>query len=167
MIPKTRIGSLGHVEVEVPIDSLAGQTLDGRFALRTLLGAGSFGAVYEALEVAADRAVAVKVLHRHKRADREVAGRFVREARVLAALRHPAIVEVIDAGETSDGLLFLVTELLEGKNLHQEMQARRLGDERRQVGGDEIVDPRLVVSTIDEHLVPRCQQRAERAIRAL
>jgi serine/threonine-protein kinase len=65
------------------------------------------------------REVAVKVIHRHLRDEREVKERFYREAKAVAKLRHPNIVEVYDVSEPEDLERYLVVELVRGKTLRQ------------------------------------------------
>lgn len=94
-----------------------GEILDGRYELRALLGVGMSGAVYEAFQRYTHRSVAVKVLHQQLLHDPEAVARFLREARALNAVAHPAIVEVIDAGETREEWPYVVLELLRGRSL--------------------------------------------------
>lgn len=94
-----------------------GTVLSGRYRLEELLGGGGFGQVYAAVDQALGRRVAVKVLTlRDEWADVERAerqGRFRREAVAVAALAHPNVATVHDAGE-HEGRPFLVMELLAG-----------------------------------------------------
>jgi serine/threonine protein kinase len=92
-----------------------GQRLSGRYALEVLLGSGGMGEVWRALDEELDRPVAVKVL-REVFADPELAKRFRREARIAARLQHPGITVVHDVG-SDDGRLFMVMELLHGRDL--------------------------------------------------
>jgi eukaryotic-like serine/threonine-protein kinase len=93
----------------------AGLKLSGRYALETLLGSGGMGEVWRGVDEQLDRPVAVKVLQEHL-ADPELAGRFRREARIAARLRHPGITVVHDVG-SDNGHLFIVMELLYGRDL--------------------------------------------------
>ncbi|MCA8955653.1 MAG: serine/threonine protein kinase [Planctomycetes bacterium] len=96
---------------------LEGRILLGRYRLGACIGLGAMGAVYEAHDARLGRTVAVKVMHPGLGPDATRRARFAREARVLAALRSPAIVPVHDQGETEDGLYFLVMDRLEGISL--------------------------------------------------
>jgi hypothetical protein len=93
----------------------AGLKLTGRYALQTLLGSGGMGEVWRGVDEQLDRPVAVKVLREHL-ADPELAGRFRREARIAARLQHPGITVIHDVG-SDDGQLFIVMELLHGRDL--------------------------------------------------
>jgi len=75
------------------------------------------GEVYRARQLSMDREVAIKVLRRQFAKDREATGRFLREVRVVSQLTHPNTVTVYDSGQTGDGLLYIVMELLAGRLL--------------------------------------------------
>ena len=94
-----------------------GEVLDGKYQVIRELGRGAMGVVYEALHLALGRRVAVKTLLEEVSADPQVGARFEREARAASAIGHPNIVDVFDLGRTSDGLLFMVMELLDGESL--------------------------------------------------
>lgn len=92
------------------------QLLDGKYELSGVLGRGATGEVYRARHVALDRALAIKVLHRHVVADPDAVRRFRREARAAARLEHPNVVRVLDFGD--DGATFyIVMEHLAGPSL--------------------------------------------------
>ncbi len=81
------------------------------------LGHGGMATVYRALDRRLGREVALKIIHRHLREHRDVASRFVVEARASAKLKHPGIVEVYDVSEETDAERFLVVELVRGETL--------------------------------------------------
>jgi serine/threonine protein kinase len=80
------------------------------------LGAGGMGEVYRARDIKLERGVAIKVLPEELTQDRERLRRFEREAKLLAALNHPAIAHLYGFEEES-GTSFLVMELVEGETL--------------------------------------------------
>jgi eukaryotic-like serine/threonine-protein kinase len=90
------------------------------------IGHGGMATVYRALDKRLDREVAVKVIHPHLRDSKEVVSRFNTEARAVAKLRHPNIVEVFDVSETDDEEQYLVVELVRGTTLRKVLQAKRV-----------------------------------------
>ena len=100
-----------------PADPLVGHTLDGKYRLEEQLGIGGMGTVYRARHLLIDRPVAVKVLNRLFVEDEAARTRFRREARAAGRLQHPNAVTVTDFGESQDGYVYLVMELLEGRTL--------------------------------------------------
>jgi tRNA A-37 threonylcarbamoyl transferase component Bud32 len=93
------------------------QVIAGRFRVECELGRGGMGTVYRASHLGLERIVAVKVLKPEFCADREVAERFMREARTMARLRHPRAAMIFDAGHLADGRPFIVMEYVEGSTL--------------------------------------------------
>jgi serine/threonine-protein kinase len=91
----------------------------GRYRILEQLGQGGMSVVYKGLDTALDREVAVKVLHPHLAGKEESRKRLAREAKAVARLHHPNILEVFDfaAAEASDA--YIVTEYIRGKTLRQ------------------------------------------------
>ncbi|MGV9693162.1 tetratricopeptide repeat protein [Streptomyces sp. NPDC003444] len=101
--------------------------IQGRYRLHEVIGRGGMGEVWRATDEALGRRVAVKCLkplgpQQDPHSRDVVRERFRREARVAAALQHRGITVVHDFGEY-EGVLFLVMELLEGRNLSQLLAA--------------------------------------------
>jgi tRNA A-37 threonylcarbamoyl transferase component Bud32/tetratricopeptide (TPR) repeat protein len=97
--------------------------IQSRYRLLDLIGRGGMGEVWRARDESLGRHVAVKCLkplgaHHDQAFTRVLRERFRREARVAAALQHRGVTVVHDFGE-ADGVLYLVMELLEGRNLSQ------------------------------------------------
>jgi serine/threonine protein kinase len=90
----------------------------GRYALQEVLGEGGMGTVYRAQDAELEREVAVKVLRFP--GNPEWVERFRQEARTIAALEHPGIVPVHDAGTLADGRVFYVMKLVRGSRLRDE-----------------------------------------------
>lgn len=99
-----------------------GEVIDGRYELKRLLGVGMTGAVYEAHHKYTHQRVAVKVMHQQLVSDDNAVARFLREAKSVAKIGHPAIVEVLDAGETQDRMPFVCLELLHGRSMGRILQ---------------------------------------------
>src|SRR5690349_324093 len=73
--------------------------------------------VYRALDRRLERCVAVKVMHPHLRGTGEARARFAREARAVARLKHPAILEIYDYSGSDSDDAYIATELLTGPTL--------------------------------------------------
>src|SRR5690242_21964522 len=81
--------------------------------------------VYRARDRRLGREVAVKLIHAHLRENPEVAARFVSEARAVARLRHPNIVEVFDISDENEPERYLVVELVSGMTLRTPLSKHR------------------------------------------
>jgi serine/threonine-protein kinase len=97
----------------------------GRYELRGELGRGGMATVYRAYDPGFGREVAVKVLPRELLHDPSFRARFEREARIIAALEHPAIVPVYDYGEES-GQPYIVMRLMTGGSLSDRLRGGAL-----------------------------------------
>ncbi len=104
-------------------DPLIGQILDDKYRLEGLLGTGGMGSVYQATHLLIDRSVAVKVLNPRLVTDAAAKERLRREARAAGRLRHTGAVAVTDFGETANGIVYIVMELLEGISLREMLAA--------------------------------------------
>jgi len=91
-----------------------GQIFNDRYRLDSLLGQGGTGAVWLGLDTLLNRPVAVKIL---RVGTPRAADRFLREARILAALRSPGVVRILDFGTAPDGSVFMVMEYVAGLTL--------------------------------------------------
>ena len=110
------------------MEGLLGKTLDKTYRIDQLLGKGGMGAVYKAQDIALNRYVAIKVMHPHFTDDAEFRARFLQEARAIATLDHPGIVQVYAFGQDL-GLLYIVMDFIPGQTLHDWL--RQLADERK------------------------------------
>lgn len=106
------------------MDAVIGSTIDGRYRVKREIARGGMGTVFEAQQVFTGRTVALKLLHPEYGRHPGARERMLREARALGSLRHPNVVEVLDAGIDDDGQVFVVTEMLEGRTLEGIMAAR-------------------------------------------
>jgi len=99
-------------------DNLVGTVIADRYRVEAILGEGGMGRVYRARHVRVPREAAIKVLRRALIADAYAVAAFNREARNAASVGdHPNVAAVYDFGETSDGLVFLAMEFIEGETL--------------------------------------------------
>ena len=102
---------------------LEGKTLN-HYELRKLVGRGGMADVYEAMDLANQRIVAVKVF---KREDEEMLQRFIREARLMSSLHNPHLVSVLDSGASQiDGMTryYIVMPFLPGGTLRSRIRRR-------------------------------------------
>jgi serine/threonine protein kinase len=99
------------------LPAMASRLLAGRYRLQEPLGTSLMAEVHAAIDLVLDRTVVVKLLRADAHRDR-----FEREARAVAALAHPNIVDVFDYGE-EDGRPYLVFEYLPGQSLHERLAA--------------------------------------------
>jgi eukaryotic-like serine/threonine-protein kinase len=97
--------------------------LDNTYRIVEGIAAGGMGEVYRAAHLRLPRAVAIKTLQPEFAARPEWVTRFCREACVLAQLRHPNIVQVLDFNVTAGGVPYIAMELIEGKDLRAELDA--------------------------------------------
>ncbi len=101
-----------------------GTSLSGRYRLDQQIGTGGMSTVYRAFDTVLERRVAVKLMHRDMAGHPDQLERFRREARAVAQLNHPHIVQVIDAGE-DENMPYIVFEYVEGETLKDRI--RRFG----------------------------------------
>ena len=92
----------------------AGDVVGGRFEIEALAGIGGMGTVWRARDQLEGGLAALKVIHAE---GTQAAGRFLKEARLLAELSHPAIVRYVAHGAAADGTLWLAMEWLDGEDL--------------------------------------------------
>jgi tRNA A-37 threonylcarbamoyl transferase component Bud32 len=102
-----------------------GEVIDRRYRLKREIARGGAGAVFEAEHLYTTRPVAIKLLIPEQANDNETRQRLLLEARALTVARHPGIVLGLDAGETEEGVPYLVMELLEGRTLEGILAVRR------------------------------------------
>jgi serine/threonine-protein kinase len=98
-----------------------------RYELLEEVGSGGMAVVYRGRDTALDREVAVKLLHPHLAARAESRARFSREARAVARLSHPNIVEIYDYAGDAAVESFLVTEFVRGRTLRAFAEQTGLG----------------------------------------
>jgi hypothetical protein len=107
-------GTIGEVSAD-----WIGKVIDGRYVVDGVLGAGGMGMVFRARHKFTGGTLAVKVLKPELAADPEIQARFLAEARAANTIGHPNIAQVIDAGRSPDGILYLAMELLIGRSLRE------------------------------------------------
>ncbi|MFC8450188.1 Stk1 family PASTA domain-containing Ser/Thr kinase [Kitasatospora sp. NPDC057223] len=104
-------------------DPLIGTLLDGRYRVEQRIATGGMATVYRGTDTRLDRVVALKVMHPSLAGDADFTGRFIREAKAVARLSHPNVVNVFDQG--ADGAaVFLAMEYVPGRTLRDLLSDR-------------------------------------------
>src|SRR5690554_8153788 len=110
------------MEMSMPSLPRIGDLIGGRFRVLEILRTGGFGTVYRAVQENIGREVALKFLTPAIASDPINVERFRREAYHVSQLRHPNTITVFDYGQTDDGLVYMVLELLNGRGLSDVIQ---------------------------------------------
>ncbi|WP_280671977.1 MULTISPECIES: Stk1 family PASTA domain-containing Ser/Thr kinase [unclassified Kitasatospora] len=97
-------------------DPLLGALLDGRYRVEQRIAMGGMATVYRGTDTRLDRVLALKVMHPALAGDVEFTERFIREAKAVARLSHPNVVNVFDQG-ADGGVVFLAMEYVPGRTL--------------------------------------------------
>lgn len=116
-------GLLSPVQVDIVTTLLRPDEIIPGHVLLSALGYGGMGVVYQARQVRLERIVAVKTVLVYHLTDPKTLVRFQQEAKVLARLQHPNIVQAFDYGQ-HEGRLYIVMELVTGQNLDNWIAAR-------------------------------------------
>ncbi|MFJ1811098.1 MULTISPECIES: Stk1 family PASTA domain-containing Ser/Thr kinase [unclassified Streptomyces] len=104
-------------------DPLVGRLLDGRYRVEARIAVGGMATVYRAVDTRLDRVLALKVMHPALAADGSFVERFIREAKSVARLAHPNVVQVFDQG--ADGsYVYLAMEYIAGCTLRDVLRER-------------------------------------------
>ncbi|MFD3615639.1 Stk1 family PASTA domain-containing Ser/Thr kinase [Streptomyces sp. NPDC058676] len=104
-------------------DPLVGQVLDGRYRVDARIAVGGMATVYRAVDTRLDRVLALKVMHPALAADGTFVERFIREAKSVARLAHPNVVQVFDQG-TDGSYVYLAMEYVAGCTLRDVLRDR-------------------------------------------
>lgn len=107
-----------------------GHTQIAGYKILTKIGQGAMGAVYKAIQVSMDRIVAIKVLAPKYAQNERFRERFLKEARSVARLNHPNIIQGIDVGE-SNGIHYFAMEYIDGPNVNDLLKRGGAIDEAR------------------------------------
>ncbi|AJP01645.1 serine/threonine protein kinase [Streptomyces cyaneogriseus subsp. noncyanogenus] len=104
-------------------DPLVGRLLDGRYRVDARIAVGGMATVYRAVDTRLDRVLALKVMHPTLAADASFVERFIREAKSVARLAHPNVVQVFDQG-TDGAYVYLAMEYVSGCTLRDVLRER-------------------------------------------
>ena len=108
----------GSNMVTVGEDPLLGMVIEGRYRIQSVIGQGSAGTVYKAVQELIGREVAIKVLHEYLVSDEEFIKRFRQEAKASSRLSHPNIITIYDFGVIPQGNRpYIAMDLLVGTPL--------------------------------------------------
>lgn len=106
-------------------EQLIGKVLDGQYLIEAILGQGGMGIIYRARHTLLNKLIAIKVLRPHLSQNPEYKKLLMREGRAMTLFSHPNIVAVHDLRESSDGILYIVLEYIEGHTLKEELKKRQ------------------------------------------
>ncbi len=138
---------------------MTGKTL-GKYRIVERLGRGGMAEVYKAYQPGLDRYVAIKLMHGYLAEDPDFVGRFQREAKAIAALHHPHIVQMHDFDIESD-VYYMVQEYVEGGTLKTKLQEAKV--QRQTIPIQETV--RILVAICDAVDYAHQQGRIHRDIK--
>lgn len=133
----------GEIAAAAPAGLAAGQRpiVAGRYRLVEFIAEGGMGAVYTAEHVLSRKKLAIKVVHPYLCKGRQGVERFRREVSAAAAIDHPGIVQVYDAGVDDDGGFFMAMELLRGESLGDLLRREWPGMDRSVALIEEMLEP--------------------------
>ncbi|TMQ15854.1 MAG: serine/threonine protein kinase [Deltaproteobacteria bacterium] len=106
------------MNLEIDSDRMIGEVIASRYRIEARLGDGAMGTVYRARHIKVGRPFAVKVLRPSFLGSESIRRRFRREAQLAGTLHHDNIVGMVDVGETSGGMCYLVMEYAPGDTLY-------------------------------------------------
>lgn len=101
------------------------KAIKGKYEVVGVLGEGGTGIVFDAKRIADGKAVALKVMHPHLAGEKQIVGRFQREAAILKRLEGPHICPILELGEAEDdgkAVLYIVLPKLEGMSLEEVLE---------------------------------------------
>ncbi len=107
--------------------------IDGRYEVESTLGVGGMGVVLAARHKFTGAKVALKMLQPDLQLNQDAKERFLAEARTPSTIGHAGIVQVLDAGLTPEGELYLAMELLTGRTLRQALRAGLAAETSRRI----------------------------------
>ncbi|MES1165072.1 MAG: serine/threonine-protein kinase [Verrucomicrobiota bacterium] len=106
-------------------DPLIGAVVSDRYRIVRKVGEGGMGAVYQAEHAVIGKRVALKVLFADLSRRPELVARFLQEARSASRIGHENVIDISDFGQTSEGLVYIAMEFLEGQDLGRALRSER------------------------------------------
>ncbi|MCA9557714.1 MAG: protein kinase, partial [Myxococcales bacterium] len=127
-----------------PARYLLGLVLEGRFRIDGYLGGGGMSSVYRATQLSVDRSVALKIIRADLMSDAAAEARFEQEAKVVAQLAHPFVVQVYDFGratldEGGAPVFYIAMEQVDGRSLAAQVADGPLPLERAAAIGRDVL----------------------------
>jgi len=107
-------------------DPLINSVVADRYKVIKKLGEGGMGSVYLAQHTVLEKDMALKILHGEFARKQDLVERFMQEAKAASRIRHANVIEISDYGQTPDGMVFFVMEVLKGHDLHEEITRTKL-----------------------------------------
>ena len=107
----------------VDAEALISRVLDRRYRLDEVVGRGAIAFVYRATHTLIGKILAIKVIRPEHHRDPQVIARFLQEARLASAIKHPNVVDISDYGELPEGGAFFTMEYLQGQTLADRIDA--------------------------------------------
>ena len=118
----TRLHSMiAEAERRRPVEPAAGAVVGGKYGLERLVARGGMGTIWDALDTDLERHVAIKFMDPKIAANEDLRQRFTREAKAVARLRTPHVVQIYEHG-LFETVPYIVMELLEGEDLHARLK---------------------------------------------
>ncbi|HVY39089.1 MAG TPA: serine/threonine-protein kinase [Polyangia bacterium] len=106
-------------------DPLVGTVVSDRYRIVRKVGEGGMGAVYQAEHAVIGKRVALKVLFADLSRRPELVARFLQEAKSASRIGHENVIDISDFGQTSEGLVYIAMEFLEGQDLGRALRSER------------------------------------------
>jgi serine/threonine-protein kinase len=122
----------------------------GTYQIVDVVGRGGMGDVYRALHPVLERCAAIKFLRAARAGDPGLDERFVREARAIARLRHPHVVQLYDFGAYDDGY-YMILEFVEGESLDERIKRLHRAGERLPLGQSKRIADQVADALIHVH----------------
>jgi eukaryotic-like serine/threonine-protein kinase len=119
------VGKTGELTLPYGAEAAAPIILDNRYRLGTKIDTGGTGTIYKARRLLVGDDVAVKILRPELVRDNVAVERFRRHAQVAARIKHPNSVQILDFGQTPEGAVYVVQELLSGRTLRDLLRTER------------------------------------------
>ena len=103
-------------------DPLIGRVLSERYRIIRKIGEGGMGAVYQAEHALIEKKIALKILFQDLTRRPDLVARFLQEAKSASRIGHENVIDISDFGQSSEGLVFIAMEYLDGQDLGKRLK---------------------------------------------